>query len=82
MSDEKSEIYEKSHSRVQNTHEQRENTRGVTHYREERLETYSIGLENSEDIKYARIVADYIGSKHTEIIVIIKKQKYSMCSLI
>jgi asparagine synthase (glutamine-hydrolysing) len=37
--------------------------------REERLETYSIGLENSEDIKYARIVANYIGSKHTEIIV-------------
>ena len=35
----------------------------------EQIETYSIGLENSEDIKYARIVADYIGSKHTEIIV-------------
>jgi len=33
------------------------------------IETYSIGLENSEDIKYARIVADYIDSKHTEIIV-------------
>jgi asparagine synthase (glutamine-hydrolysing) len=33
------------------------------------IETYSIGLENSEDIKYARNVADYIGSKHTEIIV-------------
>ena len=33
------------------------------------IETYSIGLKNSEDIKYARIVADYIGSKHTEIIV-------------
>jgi asparagine synthase (glutamine-hydrolysing) len=33
------------------------------------IETYSIGLANSEDIKYARIVADYIGSKHTEIIV-------------
>lgn len=33
------------------------------------IETYSIGLVNSEDIKYARIVADYIGSKHTEIIV-------------
>jgi asparagine synthase (glutamine-hydrolysing) len=33
------------------------------------IETYSIGLINSEDIKYARIVADYIGSKHTEIIV-------------
>ena len=33
------------------------------------IETYSIGLKNSEDIKYAKIVADYIGSKHTEIIV-------------
>jgi asparagine synthase (glutamine-hydrolysing) len=33
------------------------------------IETYSIGLENSEDIKYARIVANYIGSKHHEIIV-------------
>jgi asparagine synthase (glutamine-hydrolysing) len=33
------------------------------------LETYSIGLEDSEDLKYARIVADWIGSKHTEIIV-------------
>lgn len=34
-----------------------------------KLETYSIGLQDSEDLKYARIVADYIGSKHTEIIV-------------
>lgn len=33
------------------------------------IETYSIGLENSEDIKYAKIVADYIKTKHTEIIV-------------
>jgi asparagine synthase (glutamine-hydrolysing) len=33
------------------------------------IETYSIGLENSEDIKHARIVANYINSKHTEIIV-------------
>jgi asparagine synthase (glutamine-hydrolysing) len=33
------------------------------------IETYSIGLVNSEDIKYARIVAHYIDSKHTEIIV-------------
>jgi asparagine synthase (glutamine-hydrolysing) len=34
-----------------------------------RIETYSIGLPDSEDIKYARLVADWIGSKHTEIIV-------------
>jgi asparagine synthase (glutamine-hydrolysing) len=33
------------------------------------LETYSIGLSESEDLKYARIVADWIESKHTEIIV-------------
>lgn len=33
------------------------------------LETFSIGLANSEDIKYARIVADYLQTKHTEIIV-------------
>ena len=33
------------------------------------LETYSIGMEGSIDLKYARIVANHIGSKHTEIIV-------------
>jgi asparagine synthase (glutamine-hydrolysing) len=33
------------------------------------LETYSIGLQDSEDLKYARIVADYLESKHTEIII-------------
>ena len=33
------------------------------------LETYSIGLSGSEDLKYAKIVAEYIGSKHTEVIV-------------
>ena len=35
----------------------------------EELETYSIGLAESEDLKYARIVADYLGTKHTEIVV-------------
>lgn len=34
-----------------------------------KLETYSIGLFGSEDLKYARIVAEYIDSNHTEIIV-------------
>ena len=34
-----------------------------------KIETYSIGLPDSEDIKYARRVADHIGSNHTEIIV-------------
>jgi asparagine synthase (glutamine-hydrolysing) len=33
------------------------------------LETYSIGFENSEDLKNAQLVADYIGSKHTTILV-------------
>jgi asparagine synthase (glutamine-hydrolysing) len=33
------------------------------------VETYSIGLEGSEDLKYAKIVADYLGTKHTEIVV-------------
>jgi len=33
------------------------------------LETYSIGLEGSEDLKYSQIVADHIGSKHTQIVV-------------
>ena len=33
------------------------------------IETYSIGLKNSEDLKYAKIVADYLGTNHTEIIV-------------
>lgn len=33
------------------------------------IETYSIGLQDSEDIKYARYVAKYLGTKHTEIIV-------------
>lgn len=33
------------------------------------LQTYSIGLEGGEDLKYAKKVAEHIGSKHTEIIV-------------
>ena len=44
----------------------------VTEYYKEpnkELETYSIGLKDSEDLKYAKIVAEWIGSKHTEIIV-------------
>jgi len=34
-----------------------------------RLHTYSIGMEGSPDLKYARIVADHIGSDHHERIV-------------
>ena len=33
------------------------------------LETYSIGLYGSEDLRNAQIVSKYIGTKHTEIIV-------------
>jgi asparagine synthase (glutamine-hydrolysing) len=33
------------------------------------IETYSIGLAGSEDLKYARIVADYLGTNHTEILL-------------
>lgn len=34
-----------------------------------KLKTYSIGLKGSEDLKYAKIVADYLETDHTEIIV-------------
>lgn len=32
------------------------------------LKTFSIGMEGSTDLKYARKVAEYIGSDHTEIV--------------
>jgi asparagine synthase (glutamine-hydrolysing) len=38
-------------------------------YIDKKLETYSIGLAGSEDLKYARIVAKYLDTNHTEIIV-------------
>ena len=38
-------------------------------YINKKLETYSIGLSGSEDLKYARIVANYLNTNHTEIIV-------------
>jgi len=43
----------------------------VNYYRSEKtpLETYSIGLEGSEDLRNARIVAEYLGTKHTEVIL-------------
>jgi len=31
------------------------------------LETYSIGMKGSEDLQYAQKVADYLGTKHTQI---------------
>ena len=33
------------------------------------ISTYCIGLQDSEDLKYARMVAKHIGSNHTEVIV-------------
>ena len=33
------------------------------------LETYSIGMPGSEDIKYAESVANYLGTNHTSVIV-------------
>lgn len=41
----------------------------VNSYSTDRLETYSIGMKGSDDLKHAREVATYIGSKHTEVIV-------------
>ncbi len=38
------------------------------HYKGE-LHTWSIGMEGSEDLKYAKIVADHIGSTHHSIVV-------------
>ena len=39
------------------------------YYTGEQLETYSIGLEGAEDLKYAKQVAEFLNTKHTEIIV-------------
>jgi asparagine synthase (glutamine-hydrolysing) len=41
----------------------------VNKYYEGELETYSIGMPGSEDIKFAEIVAKHLGTKHTSIIV-------------
>jgi len=41
----------------------------VTKYYNNKLETYSIGMKGGEDLKYARMVAEHIGSNHTEIVV-------------
>jgi asparagine synthase (glutamine-hydrolysing) len=35
----------------------------------EPLETYSIGLEGAEDLKYATLMAEFLNTKHTNIIV-------------
>ena len=37
------------------------------HFPKGQLETYSIGISGSEDLKYSKIVADFLGTKHTQI---------------
>ena len=34
-----------------------------------KLRTFSIGLKGSEDLKYAKIVADFLNTDHTEVVV-------------
>lgn len=41
----------------------------VNKYYKHTLETYSIGMKGSEDLSRAKVVADYLGTKHTEIIL-------------
>ena len=41
----------------------------VSKYYSKTLETYSIGMEGSEDLKRAKIVSDHLGTKHTEIVL-------------
>ena len=41
----------------------------VSQYYNKPLETYSIGMPGGEDLRYARLVSEHIGSKHTEIII-------------
>ena len=41
----------------------------VNKYYKNQLETYSIGLKDSEDLRYAGIVARHLNTKHTEITV-------------
>lgn len=42
------------------------------------VETYSIGLADSPDLKYARMVADHLGTKHTEVIL----EEHDFCEAI
>jgi len=41
----------------------------VTKYSNRKISTWSIGMPGSEDLKYAKIVADHIGSNHHEIVL-------------
>ena len=42
---------------------------GTTDGLDKRLQTYSIGLEGSEDLRNARVVAEYLDTEHTEVII-------------
>lgn len=39
------------------------------YYKKGQLETYSIGMPGSEDLKYSQLVADHLGTKHTQIVM-------------
>jgi asparagine synthase (glutamine-hydrolysing) len=41
----------------------------VNKYHKGKLETFSIGLKDSEDLKNARIVANYLNTSHTEVLL-------------
>ena len=40
-----------------------------TYEPQRKLQTYSIGLEGSEDLQKARIVANYLDTEHTEVVI-------------
>ena len=46
------------------------------------LNTYSIGFKGSPDLKAARIVADYIGSNHNEVILDMKEIEARLAEII
>ena len=46
------------------------------------METYSIGLKGATDLKYAKLVADYLGTNHTEVIVTEKEMFDAIPSVI
>jgi len=46
------------------------------------IETYSIGLRHSVDLKYAKLVAEHLGTKHTEIIISEKEMCHAIPNVI
>ena len=46
------------------------------------IETYSIGLPHSVDLKYAKLVAEHLGTKHTEIIISEKEMCHAIPNVI